>query len=53
MKTKYTRVTVNNVLGGELWESKFDGFFGLVQECIVDVWEVRKRKFKIVTQDLV
>ena len=32
------------VLGGELWESKFDGLLALVKEYIVDVWEIRKHK---------
>ena len=32
------------VLGSELWESKFDGLFGLVKEYIADVWEIRKQK---------
>ena len=32
------------VLGSELWESKFDGLLALVNEYIVDVWEIRKHK---------
>ena len=32
------------VLSIELCESKFDGFFSLVKEYIVDVWEIRKHK---------
>ena len=31
------------VLGSELWESKFDGLFGLIKEYI-DVWKIRKHK---------
>ena len=38
------------VLGSELWESKFDGLLALVKEYVVDVWEIRKHKFVIVTQ---
>ena len=30
------------VLGSELWESKFDVLLSLVEEYIVDVWEIRK-----------
>ena len=32
------------VLGSELWESGFDGLLALVEEYIVDVWEIRKHK---------
>ena len=32
------------MLGSELWESKFDGLLSLVEEYIVDVWEIRKHK---------
>ena len=39
------------VLGSELWESKFDGLISLVKEYIIDVWEIRKHKLLIVTQD--
>ena len=28
------------VLRSELWESKFDGLLSLVNEYIVDVWEI-------------
>ena len=41
------------VLGSELWESKFDGLLALVKEYIVDVWEIRKHNYMMVTQDLV
>ena len=41
------------MLGSELWESKFDGLLSLVKEYIIDVWEIRKHKYMIVTQDLV
>ena len=41
------------MVGSELWESKFDVLLALVKEYIVDVWEIRKHKFMIVTQDLV
>ena len=41
------------VLGSELWENKFDGLLALVKEYIVDVWEIRKHNYMIVTQDLV
>ena len=41
------------VLGSELWGSKFDGLLALVKEYIVDVWEIRKYNYMIVTQDLV
>ena len=40
------------VPGSELWESKFNGLLALVKEYIVDVWEIRKHKLLIVTQDL-
>ena len=33
-----------DVLGSELWESKFDGLFSLVKGYIMDVWEIRKHK---------
>ena len=32
----------SDVLGSELWESKFDGLLALVKQYIVDVWEIRK-----------
>ena len=32
------------VLGSELWENKFDGLLALVNEYIVNVWEIRKHK---------
>ena len=32
------------VLGSELWESRFDGLFALVKECIVDAWGIGKHK---------
>ena len=32
------------VLGGELWESMFDGLLALVKEYSVAVWEIRKHK---------
>ena len=32
------------MLGSELWESKFDGLLSLVEEYIVDVWEILKHK---------
>ena len=31
---------LSNVLGSELWESKFDGLLSLVKEYIVDLWEI-------------
>ena len=34
----------SNVLGSELWESKFDELLSLVKEFIIDVWEIRKHK---------
>ena len=39
------------VLGSELWESKFDGLLALVKEYIVDVWEIQKLNYMIVTHD--
>ena len=39
------------VLVSELWESKFDRLLALVKEYVVDVWEIRKHKFVIVTQE--
>ena len=30
------------VLGSKVWESKFDGLLSLVNEYIVDLWEIRK-----------
>ena len=39
------------VLGSELWESKFDGLLVFFKEYIVDVWEIRKKNYMIVTQD--
>ena len=33
------------VLGSELWESKFDGLLGLVQELLyIYVWEIQNHK---------
>ena len=32
------------VLGNELWESKFDELLSLVNEYIIEVWEIRKHK---------
>ena len=40
------------MLSSELWESKFDGLLSFVKECIVDVWEIQKQNYMIVT-DLV
>ena len=34
--------SLDNVLGSDLWESKFDGLLSLVKEYIADVWEIRK-----------
>ena len=41
------------VLGSELWECMFYGLLRLVKEYIIDVWEIRKQNYMIVTQDLV
>ena len=38
------------VLGSELWEIKFNGLLALVEEYIVEIWEIQKHKL---TQDLV
>ena len=32
------------MLGSELWDSKFDGLLSLVNEYIMDAWEIRKHK---------
>lgn len=33
------------VLGSELWEDDFSSIFDLVEDIIVDVWELRKARF--------
>ena len=35
---------LEDMLGSELWESKFDELLSLVKEYIIDVWEIRKHK---------
>ena len=35
---------LSDLLGSELWESKFDELLSLVKEYIIDVWEIQKHK---------
>ena len=40
------------IIGSELWEDMFDGLFSLVK-YVVDVWEIGKHNYTIMTEDLV
>ena len=44
---------VNSVLGRELWEKNFKSLFSLVNEYIVNMWEVRKNICKAMTHALI